>query len=183
LALTSTVVDLDNLATTTNGAVQNVACGEDICIRAHYVTGGGQTKVATHESNPTPYTAPCALGGCTQSQGYWKNHLAAWPVSELTLGTVTYSAAELVDILGASVNGNGLISLAHQLIAAKLNVENGASDAAVASDIVAADALIGGLKVPPTGTGSLEPKVTGSLNDALTNYNEGVTGPGHCPKS
>jgi hypothetical protein len=96
---------------------------------------------------------------------------------------VTYSAAELVDILGASVNGNGLISLAHQLIAAKLNVENGASDAAVASDIVAADALIGGLKVPPTGTGSLEPKVTGSLNDALTNYNEGVTGPGHCPKS
>src|SRR5688572_26907655 len=62
---------------------------------------------------------------CVFTQGYWKNHAEAWPVSTLVLGTVSYSQAQLLEILRTPVRGNGLISLAHQLIAAKLNVANG----------------------------------------------------------
>jgi hypothetical protein len=101
-------------------------------------------------------------------------------VTSLTLGTVTYDQAQLLSIFNTPAAGNGLIALAHQLIAAKLNVANGADDSAVAGAIVSADALIGGLVVPPVGSGSLPNSATGALITTLANYNEGAVGPGHC---
>ncbi len=124
-------------------------------------------------------SVPCTAG-CTYTQGFWKNHPAAWPVNSLTLGSVTYTKNDLLDILGTPVQGNGLVSLAHQLIAAKLNIANGADGSVIASTIAAADALIGSLVVPPIGSGSLDPAATSALTGALDNYNKGVTGPGHC---
>jgi hypothetical protein len=56
---------------------------------------------------------------CTFTQGYWENHPAAWPVDSLVLGDHEYTQAELLQILDQPVAGNGLIALAHQLIAAK----------------------------------------------------------------
>jgi hypothetical protein len=117
---------------------------------------------------------------CTYTQGYWKTHPTAWPVPSLTLGTVNYSAAQLMSILGQPVGGNGLIALAHQLIATKLNGANGADLSTIAADVAAADALIGGLVVPPVGAGSLAPAATSTLTQALDDFNQGVTGPGHC---
>lgn len=127
--------------------------------------------------------------GCTYTQGWYKNAQLdkktgllkhPWPVNSLTLGTVVYTEAQLRLILDAPVNGNGLISLAHQLIAAKLNIAGGADDTDIAADIAAADALIGALVIPPVGAGYLAPATTSSLVDALTDFNEGTTGPGHC---
>lgn len=118
--------------------------------------------------------------GCTLTQGYWKNHPDAWPVTSLTLGTVTYTQAQLLEILKTPVRGNGLISLAHQLIAAKLNIAAGASDDAIDDTIDDADALIGGLVIPPVGPGFLSPSTTGSLNNTLDSYNNGLIGPGSC---
>ena len=118
--------------------------------------------------------------GCTFTQGFWKNHPEAWPVSSLTLGTVSYTAAQLDAILDQPVEGNGLVSLAHQLIAAKLNIANGANGSAVAQTIADADALIGGLVVPPVGSGYLAPASTSDLTAALDAFNNGFTGPGHC---
>jgi hypothetical protein len=66
------------------------------------------------------------------------------------------------------------------LIAAKLNIANGSDGTTIASSIAAADALIGGLTIPPVGSGSLASSSTSSLIAALTSYNEGATGPGHC---
>ena len=126
------------------------------------------------------FTVTECSAGCTLSQGFWKNHEEDWPVSGLTLGSVSYTQTQLLAIFSTPVKGNGLISLAHQLIAAKLNVANGASASAISSTIAAADALIGSLVVPPSGAGFLDPAVTSALNDALTSYNEGLTGPGHC---
>ncbi len=106
-----------------------------------------------------------------------------WPVSSLTLGTVTYTKAQLISNLKTPVGGNGLISLAHQLIAAKLNQAGGASvPPDVASAIAAADALIGGLVVPPVGSGFLSPSATDSLTTTLDTYNNGLAagGPAHC---
>jgi len=124
--------------------------------------------------------------GCTYTQGYWKTHGPAatgnntneWPVDGLTLGTVAYTADELQTIFNTAPKGNGLITLAHQLIAAKLNVENGASSGAIDQAIADADALIGGLDI--LGGGTLTPAQVASLVTALTNFNEGTTGPGHC---
>jgi hypothetical protein len=114
--------------------------------------------------------------GCTFTIGYWKTHPDAWPAfATLALGSVNYTKAELLAILNAPVKGNGLISLAHQLIGAKLNVYPGTN-----ADINSADALIGALVVPPKGSGFLAPSTTSSLNTSLTNFNEGITGPGHC---
>jgi hypothetical protein len=178
---TSLTVELD---------VLGASCGDSVCIRAHYVTGGGSTKVATHFSAPTPFDIICQ---CTFTQGYWKTHGPdasgnndnEWPAAVLSggmlLGTVLYTADQLQDIFDTPpVGGNGLISLAHQLIAAKLNVANGVDGSAVASAIAAADALIGSLVIPPVGSDSLASSATGALTTELDNYNKGLTGPGHC---
>jgi len=89
----------------------------------------------------------------------------------------------LVTILSEPVRGNGLVSLAKQLIAAKLNQANGACvPTGVAAAISQADTLIGGRVAPPVGTGSLSPSVTSALTTILDNYNNGSApgGPAHC---
>jgi hypothetical protein len=102
-------------------------------------------------------------------------------VTPLTLGTVAYNDAQLVCILGTSANDNGLIALAHQLIAAKLNAaKNGSLPPSVAACVADADALIGGLVIPPVGTGFLDPSATPELTSCLANYNGGGVGPGVC---
>ena len=117
---------------------------------------------------------------CTYTLGFWKTHPGAWPVMSLTLGSVNYTQAQLLSILNQAVQGNGLLSLAHQVIAAKLNIASGADPTDAAAAIASADALIGGLVVPPVGGGSLAPSTTSSLTQTLDDYNNGVTGPGHC---
>jgi hypothetical protein len=133
------------------------------------------------------YTPP-QTSGCTYTQGYWKTHGPTpkgnnkneWDLATITLGTVNYTQAQAQSIFNKAPAGNGLISLAHQLMAAKLNLANGAVDPSIAATITAADALIGGLVVPPVGSGYLSPASVSALVTALTNFNEGATGPGHC---
>ncbi len=79
---------------------------------------------------------------CPHSQGYWKEHDELWPVSSLTLGSQTYTKAELLALLNRSVNGDASITLAKQLIAAKLNILKGAVSTPIAATITAADALL-----------------------------------------
>jgi hypothetical protein len=117
---------------------------------------------------------------CTLTQGYWKNHEEAWPVNELRLGQTIYTKAELLAILRTPTSGNGLISMSHQLIAARLNIAAGAAAAGIQATLDQADALIGALVIPPKGTGSLPTSTTSAVNDALTAFNEGGVGPGHC---
>ena len=122
---------------------------------------------------------PISEDDCTLTQGYWKNHAAEWPVSSVELGSVTYSKTEALSVFNQPVNGNGLVSLAHQLLAAKLNVASGSTNT-VADEIEDADALIGSLVVPPVGADSLPAATTAALAQALDDYNRGQTGPGHC---
>jgi hypothetical protein len=118
--------------------------------------------------------------GCTLTQGFWKNHPDAWPVGGLILGSVSYTKDQLITILKTPVRGNGLLSLAHQLIAAKLNVLSGADDSDVEDAIEDADALIGSMVVPPFGTGYIAPATSSPLTGELDDFNQGDTGPGHC---
>ena len=75
---------------------------------------GGSTDEAALSG---PSDGGAASDDCTLTQGYWKNHASAWPVSSLTLGSVSYDQDELIAILKTPVKGNGLVKLAHQLIA------------------------------------------------------------------
>ena len=126
--------------------------------------------------------APVTSTDCVRTQGYWKNHPAAWPVASVKLGNIIYSKAQLLLIFDTPAAGNGLISLAHQLIAAKLNIAAGAiAPPLVLGAISTADALIGNLIVPPIGGGYLAPAVTSHLTDDLEEFNsEEMTGNIRC---
>jgi hypothetical protein len=134
------------------------------------------TPSATPSATPTPSVTPTPTAtptGCVFGFGYWKNHPEAWPVTELQLGNVTYTQEQLLDIMHEPVRGNGLVSLAHHLITAKLNVANGADPSCIEQTIADADALIGDLVVPPIGDGFLQPREVNALKDVLEDYNEG----------
>jgi hypothetical protein len=129
----------------------------------------------------TASTLACTAG-CTFTLGYWKTHPTVWPASgmSLTLGSVTYNQAQLLTIFNTPPKGNGLITLAHQLIAAKLNLLNGGGCAAAQTAVASADALIGNLNI--LGGGSLSPSATSSLVDQLDMFNQGLLPgcPSHC---
>ena len=79
---------------------------------------------------------------CPRSQGYWKNHLSEWPIDSITLGDESYTKEEARAIMKTPTRGDASIILARQLIAAKLNVENGANPAPAEETIDAADDLL-----------------------------------------
>lgn len=128
------------------------------------------TPSGTPSATATPSGTPFA---CVRGQGYWKNHPDAWPVTELQLGNVTYTQEQLLAILHQPVRGNGLLILAHQLIAAKLNIAAGADPSCIQDTIAAADALIGDLVIPPVGNGYLAPREAAPLAGILGQFNEG----------
>jgi hypothetical protein len=129
----------------------------------------------------------CAVT-CTLASTYWRVHgpgaptpyADLWPVESLTLGTVSYEADEVQDILAMSSETRGeLVGLAHELIAAKLNVAAGADPRAAAAVMRAADALIGSGDLRSArreGSAAHAP----ALTRALAEYNRGAAGPGGC---
>jgi len=179
-----------------NGASTNcpggLECGTQYVFRA-FGHGNSAYMKSDTTSVLTCATLDCGhVASCTLTQGYWKTHglvptgnnAYAWPdivkANGLTLGTVNYTPEQLLAILDTPAAGNGLVALAHQLIATKLNIAAGADPTVIAVDVALADTVIGGLVVPPVGTGMLKPALTSGLTTSLANYNEGATGPGHC---
>src|SRR5205823_5962735 len=137
---------------------------------------------ATATATPTPTataTPSVSPSNCVRGQGYWKNH-AEWPVNELRLGNVTYSRQELQSILENPVRINGLVSVAHQEIAAKLNIASGADGSCIQQTLADLDAFIGDLVVPPVGSGFLLPRDVAGFVSTLTQYNTGFLCSPHC---
>jgi hypothetical protein len=184
ITISDNLPDLCGISSTCNTPLEcDTAYAFRIFAHANNTNSKGPFTITTSPCS----TAPCAGGGggCTLTQGYWKNHLDAWPVNILTLGTVNYDSGDLLGILNASPGhgggANGLLILAHQLIATKLNIASGADATSIQSAVNAADAMIGSLVIPPLGTGFLSSSSTSTLVGQLDDYNNGVTGPGHCP--
>jgi hypothetical protein len=83
------------------------------------------------------------------TQGYWKNHQVAWQDGTgLTLGTNVYTNAQLETILRAPVHGDASMELAHQLIAALLNIANGTDATPIQTALDTANSLIGSGIIP-----------------------------------
>lgn len=158
----------------------HVPTGTEYVFRAHAVA---TPEAGESDWSSTLYAGTLMAPECTQ--GFWKNHEEAWPpgCTPMLLGTVSYTKQQLLDIFNTPSRGNGLVSLAHQLIAVKLNACNGSDISPVLTTITAADALIDGLVIPPVGSGYVHPSSTSAMTQTLDNYNNGTPrGVAGCPQ-
>ena len=74
----------------------------------------------------------------TGTPGYWKNHPDAWPVSNITVGGVTYTRAQAIIWLG-KVGKDKTTTMYSSLVPAMLNVLIGNDGSCVNSTIAAAN--------------------------------------------
>jgi hypothetical protein len=153
----------------TTDYTNEIVSGQGVVVRG-YTEGSGTVGASDRTASfncGTPPPPPCV-----KSEGTWKAHSSTWPVSSMMLGTVSYTKAQIISILNKPAGTNGLISLAHELIATKLNIANGANPALIQTYVNNADALIGSKVIPPVGTGTLTPSSSNSLTDKLDDWNE-----------
>jgi hypothetical protein len=139
--------------------------------------------------------------GCTYSKGFWKNHAGFGPQDDLVtdllplwLGTedgdksLNVETAEMaVALLSQKVYGcpsNGITKLYAQLLAAKLNVANGAVPADIDDVISDADTFLSDYDWQDWDSLSkADRKMVLCWKGKLDLYNNGYTGPGHCDDS
>ncbi len=117
-----------------------------------------------------------APANCPRGQGYWKS-TAAWPVADLTIAGQVYSQAELLIILNMPPQGDASLILAHQLIAAKLNMLSGLDATAAAGLIAQAETLLSGYpgRLPYNiAPASSEGSTMTNVSSVLEAYNAGL---------
>jgi hypothetical protein len=148
-------------------------------VNTYQVADGGQTNSCSFSVT----VVECPLGG-----GYWKNNPSVWPVTTLTLGTVSYTQSELLTILntpiGTGKNADASLILADQLIAARLGIARGSDAAPISATIATANALLGSFngKLPyevKASSGIGQQMIT--LAALLDQYNQGLLTTGCTP--
>jgi hypothetical protein len=166
-------------------------------VRAVSLATGAAGSPPPHSSTTTESTAPEATTttqprqGCTRTQGYWKNHADPGRHYDTTWDAVGGPDAEFfesghtyLEILNSSPqDGNAFLILAHQWIAAELNLAAGASvPPAVQSAFDEAQSLLQSWsaageipKSDPARSRAIE------LASTLDQYNNGKAGTPHCP--
>jgi len=138
-------------------------------------------------------SVPCdGDNGCTLTPGYWKTHSKYGPApyddTWALIGEDTIfflSGLSFYEVLWTEPSGgNAYFILAHAYIAAQLNVLNGASTPSdVATALSDATALFGLYTPEDIGALSGNDPVRKSfvkLAETLDDYNNGLSGPGHC---
>ncbi len=100
---------------------------------------------AAYDASYGDLASPVPDRPCPRARGFWRAHLASWPVHSLKLGNEPYRRVSLRMLLMAPVQRDASLKLAHQLIAAKLNVAAGSDPTPVAAAIADADTLLGAL--------------------------------------
>jgi hypothetical protein len=150
----------------------------------------GAQVVAPHESDVL-YVKLCydpdVEEGCTFTFGYWKTHTKYGPAKKADptwdqIGdpkAVQFFSSGMTyyGVLWTPVAGNPYFILAHQFIAAKLNLLAGAAPGDVATAMTQAETLLTGLTLADAFAQRDELVRLGGL---LAAFNEGETGPGHC---
>lgn len=160
------------------------------------------TNVADFITNDTETTGtsdwvinvniPCS-GGCTLTQGYWKTHSQMGPApyddAWLLIGPAGASTPffgsgrSYHQVLWTPPAGNAYYVLAHQYIAAKLNILNGAATTPAVTAAIAGAETFFQTKDPATTLTRAQRNALLALATTLDGYNNGLTGPGHCSDS
>ena len=138
-------------------------------------------------------TVPCE--GCTLTQGYWKTHSkegpapydAAWELvdeGDLDEDTIFYGSGQTwYEVLWTPPKrGNVYYILAHQFIAAKLNILNGAATTPEVNTTLALAEDFFETYGPDDRSlkGAVLRSTAISYSNVLDDYNNGDIGPGHC---
>jgi hypothetical protein len=167
-----------------------IACSSEGTGQISSAAKGGKTLSPSQQGDPTGeggVSGDASMNaGCTYTQGYWKNHASAWPVTSLTIGGISYSEQQLLDLFNTAPKGDASLILVHQLIAALLNVANGAAPSATVQQAIndaqtwmATNRGDAGL---PYGVpaGSAAGQQATALTQTLDNFNSGMAGTAHC---
>ena len=143
--------------------------------------------------NVTVTTPPPPDGqGCTYTQGYWKTHSHSGPAGPYDDGWQNVGPNEEAtlffntnitwfNVWWTPPAGNAFYNLAHQYMAAKLNVMNGTSSTtAVDAAIAGAEALFNSLAPGSVTLTTAQKTQAKAWAATLESYNKGSVGPGHC---
>jgi hypothetical protein len=178
-----------------------VGCGDDLNVAVHavvvaFVNGEEVFEETAWAFGPEQFDAGwgwsfdyevcCAAerdpdDSCTLTQGFWKTHHAyadqralqqPWPIAEDT----QLCGASWLDILHTEPEGDAWLILAHQAIAAQLNVASGASTTEdVEGALTKAEELLSAC-----ATSDADEAAALEIAAMLDAYNNGEIGPGHC---
>lgn len=156
----------------TNGQITGTPTGEGTSTFTVTVTDANDCTGLVELSITIVIAPPPGGDPCPRSQGYWRNNPDEWPVDSLTLGQVQYNSEQLMALFKRPPSGDASMILAHQLIAAKLNVAAGSDAEPIQSTIAAADALLSGslpLGVKPSSPTGRQMTELASVLDAYNN--------------
>jgi hypothetical protein len=168
-------------------------CNTEYVFRVFAHGGDGGFNRSDFSSTLQCSTAPCVEdGGCTLTWGYWKTHGPEgcspgnqendWDLATLNVGGLSLTQAQACDILqqnpaacGKGGGANAVLILEHQLIAAMLNVANGAISCSFANQaILDANALLTGREYDCVGVASVLGQQMIAVKDLLAAYNEDI---------
>lgn len=164
-------------------------CGEYTYVNTATFTTD-DTGATGSDSHTVHVNVPCA-GGCTLTQGYWKTHSDRGPapyddawknLGPLEEDTLFFNTGKTwYQVFWTAPAGNAFYNLAHQYMAAKLNILNGASaPPSVTAAITAAENLFNAQGAGDTTLSASERRTALALATTLDQYNNGLIGPGHC---
>ena len=132
---------------------------------------------------------PCHCS-CTLTQGYWKTHSEYGPAPYDDTWALLPDGADTLffnsgltwyEVFWTAPAGDFYFNLAHQYMAAYLNLLNGSmAPGPVDTAMANAEALFNAQGAGDTTLNKAEKKKAGRWMTQIGNYNEGKTGPGHC---
>lgn len=139
---------------------------------------------------------PCECG-CTLTQGYWKTHSIYGPapadpdwykigdfdkdgISEGPDEGFFLSGQTWYEVFWTAPAGNAYYNLAHQYMAARLNIFNGASFPSSVNSAIASATNFFRTKTPTATLTKTQRNQLLKWTDTLDQYNNGLIGPGHC---
>ena len=165
-------------------------CGDFTVENTAAITGDEGRELDSSDANVVVHV-PCA-GGCTLTQGYWKTHSREGPapydeawknLGALEEDTPFFTSGKTWYELfwTPPSGGNAYIQLAHQYMAAKLNILDGASTTpAVVAAITSAETFFATYAGPSTSLSKAAKAAAQATASTLDQYNNGLIGPGHC---
>ena len=165
------------------GAIRAASMETSTTVTSSTTTSSSTTTTVTSTSATTATTSSTTTTlafRCPESDVFWKNHPAIWPLAALKLGSQTYTRAELLAILKTPGTADVSLVLADRLIAAKLNIANGSDPAPAKSAIADANRLLAGFsgklpyQVDPTSATGAAMKRDASI---LGQYDAGALTP------
>jgi hypothetical protein len=160
-------------------------CGDHTNTASFETDDNGETG-----SDSATVTVLCADNGCTLTPGYWKTHAdptrkqfdETWIAFAGASGAnATFDAGlSYLTVLNTAPQGNAYYILAHAYIAALLNIEAGADTTTAVDAALTSAAAFFAAKDPTSTLTKAERNAAIANAKILDDYNNGLTGPGHC---